>query len=230
MSFSLHAGEVLGLAGLVGAGRTEVVRLIFGADRPDSGEIILNGERLRPLTPRRAINRGIALVPEERRSQGLVLAESLMLNINLASLGKLRLVPGAPLISKDRGRQRAEKQMHSLNIKSPSVNTPVKQLSGGNQQKVVFGKWLVCNTRVLLLDEPTRGVDVGARAEMYLIIRRLAAEGRGVVMISSELDEFAHCCDRVLVMAEGRLVGSLMGSEITEDRILELCYGSVNSE
>jgi ABC-type sugar transport system ATPase subunit len=227
VSFSLHVGEVLGLAGLVGAGRTELVRLIFGADRPESGEIILNGEHLHSLTPHRAVKKGIALVPEERRSQGLVLPGSLTLNLNLASLGKLRLVSGLPLISKDLGRRRADGQVRNLNIKTPSLNIRVGQLSGGNQQKVVFGKWLVCDPRVILLDEPTRGVDVGTRAEMYLIIRRLAAEGRGVVMISSDLGEFAQCCDRVLVMVEGKIVGALAGSEISEDRILNLCYAGV---
>lgn len=226
VSFSLHAGEVLGLAGLVGAGRTEVLRLVFGADRPESGDIILNGECLRSLTPHRAIDKGITLVPEERRSQGLVLAQSLMFNVNLASLERLRLLPGLPLISKDRGRERAEEQVQRLGIKSPGPATPVGQLSGGNQQKVVLARWLARSAQLLLLDEPTRGVDVGTRAEMYLIIRRLAAEGRGVLIVTSELEEFAHCCHRVLVMAEGQIVGSLMGSEITEERILELCYGA----
>jgi ABC-type sugar transport system ATPase subunit len=226
VSFSLHAGEVLGLAGLVGAGRTEVVRLVFGADRLQAGDIILNGQRLGPLTPHRAVSKGIALVPEERRSQGLVLAQSLTFNVNLASLERLRLGPRVPLISNRRGRERAAEQVRHLGIKSPGVATAVGQLSGGNQQKVVLGRWLACDAQVLLLDEPTRGVDVGARAEMYLIIKGLASEGRGVLMITSELDEFAQCCDRVLVMAEGRIVGELMGPEITEERILGLCYGA----
>jgi ABC-type sugar transport system ATPase subunit len=217
---------VLGLAGLVGAGRTEVVRLVFGADRLQAGDIILNGQRLGPLTPHRAVSKGIALVPEERRSQGLVLAQSLTFNVNLASLERLRLGPRVPLISNRRGRERAAEQVRHLGIKSPGVATAVGQLSGGNQQKVVLGRWLACDAQVLLLDEPTRGVDVGARAEMYLIIKGLASEGRGVLMITSELDEFAQCCDRVLVMAEGRIVGELMGPEITEERILGLCYGA----
>ena len=226
VSFSVHAGEVLGLAGLVGAGRTEVARLIFGADRAESGEIWLDGERLDSLTPPRAVDKGIALVPEERRTQGLILSESVMLNVNLSSLQALRLAPRSPFISKKRGRERAHTQVNNLGIKTPGVNTRVSQLSGGNQQKVVIAKWLVRAVKILILDEPTRGVDVSTRAEMYLTIRRLAAEGRGVLMISSEFDEFALCCDRVLVMAEGRIVGSLTGAEITENRILELSYGS----
>jgi ABC-type sugar transport system ATPase subunit len=224
VSFSLYAGEVLGLAGLVGAGRTEVARLIFGADRPDSGEIWLQGQRLGRLTPRRAVDKGIALVPEERRSQGLVLSETVMLNVNMSSLEALRLVPRAPVISKARGRERAAGQVRSLGIKCQSVNDSVRQLSGGNQQKVVVSKWLVRDARVLILDEPTRGVDVNARAGIYEIIRRLAAEGRAVVVISSEFEEFALCCDRVLVMVEGGVVGELVGPEITEPRILELSY------
>jgi ribose transport system ATP-binding protein len=226
VSFSVYAGEVLGLAGLVGAGRTEVARLIFGADRAESGEIWLDGERLDSLTPPRAVDKGIALVPEERRTQGLILSESVMLNVNLSSLQALRLAPRSPFISKKRGRERAQAQVTNLGIKTPGVNTRVSQLSGGNQQKVVIAKWLVRAVKILILDEPTRGVDVSTRAEMYLTIRRLAAEGRGVLMISSEFDEFALCCDRVLVMAEGRIVGSLTGTEITENRILELSYGS----
>jgi ABC-type sugar transport system ATPase subunit len=225
VSFTVHKGEVLGLAGLVGAGRTEVARLIFGADRPESGDIYLEGVRLKSLTPHRAVKSGIALVPEERRSQGLVLLQSTTLNINLTSLQALRLAPMVPLISKQRARERAKEQVSSLAIKISSTEAPVRQLSGGNQQKVVVAKWLVRDARVVILDEPTRGVDVSARAEIYRIIRRLAAEGRGVIVISSEFEEFAFCCDRVLVMVEGRIAGSLTGSGISENRILELSYG-----
>jgi ribose transport system ATP-binding protein len=229
VSFAVYPGEVIGLAGLVGAGRTEVARLIFGADRLDSGEIWLDGSRLPPLTPRRAVNRGIALVPEERRSQGLVLSESLVLNVNMASLEMLRRFPYAPAISKPRGRERTRKQIRALDIKAPSMNSRVSQLSGGNQQKVVVSKWLVRESRLLVLDEPTRGVDVSARAGIYQIIRRLAREGKAVIVISSDFDEFQLCCDRVLVMAEGRIVGSVEGHQISETRLMELSYGGVAS-
>ena len=226
VSFTVHEGEVLGLAGLVGAGRTEVARIIFGADRPESGEIYLDGTRLDSRTPYAAVKKGIALVPEERRSQGLILTQSTTLNVNLSSLQALRLAPAVPLISNRRGRQRAAEQITRLDIKTSSPGAPVRQLSGGNQQKVVLAKWLVRGARVVIMDEPTRGVDVSARAEIYRIIRRLAAEGKGIIVISSEFEEFSFCCDRVLVMAEGRITGSITGPEISENRILELCYGS----
>jgi ABC-type sugar transport system ATPase subunit len=226
VSFAVHGGEVVGLAGLVGAGRTEVARLIFGADRPESGEIRLDGVQLGPLTPHRAVRAGIALVPEERRSQGLVLNAGSSLNVSLSSLEALRLTPRMPLISKRRSRERALGQIKSLDIKVGSPETPVRQLSGGNQQKVVVSKWLVRDARVIMLDEPTKGVDVSARAEIYRVIRRLAADGRAVIVISSEFGELALCCDRVLVMAEGRIVGSLTSPNINEGRMLEMSYGT----
>jgi ribose transport system ATP-binding protein len=222
--FQLHAGEVLGLAGLVGAGRTELARLIFGADNPDSGEVWLDGKPWRCRSPYDAVRHGIAFVPEERRSQGLVLDKSVAFNINLTSLRPLRLLNWFPMISLGRGASRAKSIVERLQVKTPSVDTPIHELSGGNQQKVVIGKWLTRHVRVLMLDEPSRGVDVGARGEIHKIIKELADSGTGIIVISSEAEELPGLCDRVLVMVEGRIAGELTGSEITKEAILRLSY------
>ena len=224
ISLSLHAGEVLGLGGLVGAGRTELARLIFGADRADGGEVLLEGRPWRCRGPHDAVQRGVAFIPEERRSQGVVLHKSIGFNINLPHLQLLRLVKGLPLISMGKGAAQARSIIKRLTIKTQSVETPVGELSGGNQQKVVIGKWLTSPVRVLILDEPSRGVDVGARVEIHKIVRELASEGTGVIVISSEVEELPGLCDRVLVMVEGRIVGSLVGDGITKEAILELSY------
>ena len=224
VSLQLHAGEVLGLAGLVGAGRSELVRLIFGADRADTGTILLDGAPWRPAGPHDAFARGIGFIPEERRSQGLVLQKDVSFNINLADLRPLRYAAPIPLISLSRAARRAKEVAHQLQIKTPRVTTPVIELSGGNQQKVVIGKWLTRHLRVLILDEPSRGVDVGARAEIHRIIKELAAGGVGVIVISSEVEELPDLCNRVLVMVEGRVAGELTGREITKEAILQLSY------
>ena len=183
----------------------------------------LDGEPYRPRGTHDAVRAGIFLVPEERRSQGLILRESLAFNIDLPSWGLMQVGTGVPLINKREGARRAAEVVKALRIKADSVRTPVSQLSGGNQQKVVIGRWLGPGSRVLLLDEPTRGVDVGARAEIQTIIRRLADEGRAILVISSEFEEL-RWCDRVLVVVEGRVVGQLVNEEITEEAMLRLCY------
>jgi len=223
VSFALHAGEVLGFAGLVGAGRTELARLIFGADTPEGGAILIDARPVHLSGTDDAVRRGIALVPEERRSEGLVLKQTIAFNINLASWGSLRWVRWLPLISHRRGARQAAATAQRLRVKAPSVQTLVRQLSGGNQQKVVIGKWLGRAVRALILDEPTRGVDVGAREEIHKIIRELADNGIGVMMISSEFEELLGC-DRVLVMVEGRIAGELRGDDISEEAMLHLCY------
>jgi ABC-type sugar transport system ATPase subunit len=228
VSFALRPHEVLGLAGLVGAGRTEVARMIFGAERPEAGAIVLDGKPLRLKGTFDAIKHGIGLVPEERRSQGLVLTRSVMFNINLSSFKRMRLARLVPLISLKRGAKRANQLVTELSVKTRNINTPVAQLSGGNQQKVVIGKWLEKNIRLLMLDEPTRGVDIGARTEIHHLIRGLAAEGTGILVISSDFEELPGLCDRVVVMAEGRVTGELVGSEITRDAILQLSYAHKN--
>ncbi len=224
VSFELRAGEVLGFAGLVGSGRTELARLIFGADRPDSGEVFLDGEPVGFRDPHDAVKRGIGLVPEERRSQGLVLGKSVNFNANLVSLRSLRVGRWLPLTNRRKATARADGVSEQLSIKTPSVDTVVGQLSGGNQQKVVIGKWLTRDARLLILDEPSRGVDVGARAEIHNIVRGLAENGAGVVVISSEEEELIGLCDRVLVMAQGRVTGELAGEKMTKEEILRFSY------
>jgi ribose transport system ATP-binding protein len=224
VGFTLHRGEVLGLAGLVGAGRSETARLIFGADRPLRGRMILDGKRFLPRSPADAVAAGIALVPEERRSEGLILGKSVAFNATLAVLDSLAPSRLLPLISPRARRARAEDLGRQLLLRAASVDMPVGRLSGGNQQKVVLAKWLAARPRVLILDEPTRGVDVGARAEIHRIIRGLAAEGMAVLVISSEPDELPDLADRVLVMVEGRIARALTGAEITRADIVAASY------
>ena len=224
VSFDLREGEVLALAGLVGAGRTETVRMIFGADQPESGEIHLRGRKFQPRSPAEAVKAGVALVPEERRAQGLVLGLSVALNANLASLGGASPLPGVPLFSPAVAERRGRTISQRLSIKHPGLRSPVNALSGGNQQKVVIGKWLLNDPQLLILDEPSRGVDVGARTEIHRIIRELNDSGVAVLLVSSDIEELPGLCDRVLVMVEGRIAGELQGPAITRDAILHLCY------
>lgn len=224
VSLAVRRGEVVGLGGLVGSGRTEVIRLLFGADPLDAGAILLDGAPASIYSPHDAVKHKMGLVPEERRSQGLMLAKSIAFNMLSTAPQRQRIVSPLPLISLRRGAAEAETLARRLHIKAPSVATPVGNLSGGNQQKVVIGKWLAGDTRVLLLDEPTRGVDVGARAEMYAIIRELAASGTAILMVSSEAEELAQVCDRVLVMVEGRVVGELSAERLSEEQIVRLSY------
>ncbi len=224
VSFSLHAGEVLGFGGLVGSGRTELANLIFGVERPDAGWMRLDGAAFRPKSPRDAIDSGIGLVPEERRSQGLVLKDTVDFNIGLTNLRALRFHRRVPLVDMRRSAAISERTVKRLAVKTPSVRASVVDLSGGNQQKVVIGKWLNRELKVLILDEPSRGVDVGARAEIHAIIRELAAAGMGVIVISSDNEELPRVCDRVLVMSYGGIVGSLSGGDITKEAILYKSY------
>ena len=195
-SFTLHEGEVLGLAGLVGAGRSELVRMIYGADRPEAGQILMRGKPITIRSPYDAVRQGIVLVPEERRSQGLLLDKTVAFNINIPRVSSLRRVSWLPLISLRRANARAQEIVQRLQVKTRSVDTPVRNLSGGNQQKVVIGKWLTEPVKVIILDEPSRGVDVGARGDIHAIVRSLAAQGAGVIVISSEVEELPGLCDR----------------------------------
>ncbi len=224
VSFSLHRGEVLGIGGLVGAGRSELVRLIYGADRVDSGTMAIDGKPFAPRNSTEAYRAGIGLVPEERRAEGLLLTKSVAFNLSLANLRDLTLSAVFPMMS---GRKRAElarETVRELAIKTASINTPVGRLSGGNQQKVVIGRWLRRRPGILILDEPTRGVDIGARAEIHRLIRKLAADGMAVLVISSEPDELPDLCDRVLVMADGKIVSELAGDGITRASIVAASY------
>lgn len=215
-------GEVLGLAGLVGSGRTEVVRMIFGADRPEGGEMVLEGDPYRPHSIPHAIRAGVALVPEERRSQGLFLDKSIDFNINLPTLASLQAGP-LRLISRGLRAKQANRMVKAMGVKTRSIDTPVHQLSGGNQQKVVMAKWLAGKCKVLLLDEASRGVDVAARAEIYAMIRHQANLGTAVIVISSEFDELANC-DRVLVLREGRVVAEFGSGEISESALVAASF------
>jgi ribose transport system ATP-binding protein len=222
VSFALHAGEIVGLTGLVGSGRTEVARAIFGADRIDSGRILLDGVEIRPRTPRDAIAAGIGLLTEDRKNQGLVLGMSVRENVTLANL---RGLPGRPFIRGRSERRAAEEQVRDLHIKTPGVEQLAVHLSGGNQQKVVLAKWLFTQSRVLMFDEPTRGIDVGAKVSIYELMNRLVANGAAILMISSELPEVLGMCDRILVMHEGRIAGELSRAEASQEKIMRLATG-----
>jgi ABC-type sugar transport system ATPase subunit len=229
-SLDLHAGEVLGLGGLVGAGRSELVRILFGADQADGGKMTYNGRRFAPRSPAAAMKAGVALIPEERRAEGLILNKSIAFNFGLANLQRLRVSPALPLSRMSQRGKLATTMMQQLQVKAPNADTAVGRLSGGNQQKVVIGKWLSRRPRVLILDEPSRGVDIGARAEIHRLIRNLAAEGVAVMVISSEAEELPEVCDRVLVMAEGRVVKELAGAEMTRANIVQASYSETHAQ
>ncbi|WP_162891330.1 sugar ABC transporter ATP-binding protein [Aeromicrobium sp. A1-2] len=227
VSFAIGEGEIVGLAGLVGAGRTELARIIVGADHAQSGAMTMGGERFRPSSPHEALLHGVALVPEERRSQGLVLADTVTANLNMAAIGAERrlLHRYDPRSASANARGIIER----FGIKIRSEKQHVVDLSGGNQQKVVVGKYVVTGPKLLILDEPTVGVDVGARAEIYGLIQSLAADGMSVLMISSDFEEFG-ICDRVLVMRSGRLVEDVPAHLAGKDHLTSLCFGTTEQE
>jgi ribose transport system ATP-binding protein len=224
VTLGLHGGEILGMAGLIGAGRTELARAIFGIDRPERGTMRLDGEPLRIGAPRDAIARGIFLVPEDRKRSGLVLDDSIAQNVSLASL---KAVSRGGLIDVKAERRLAEEQRRALRIKTPDVDTPAASLSGGNQQKVVLGKWLCMRPRVVIFDEPTRGVDAGAKSEIYALMRELADRGVAILMISSDMEEVIGVSDRVAVMHEGAIRGILDRGQLSEANIMHLAIGNV---
>ncbi|MCL6539173.1 sugar ABC transporter ATP-binding protein [Roseiflexus sp.] len=223
ISFHLRAGEVVGLAGLVGSGRTEVARAIFGADRIDKGTIRLNGTPVRIRSPQDARNLGIGYVPEDRKVQGLVPGMTVRDNVTLAVLRQL--ARAGHVVDRSVLEGVARRYVHELHLRPSRTDLPVGSLSGGNQQKVVLAKWLAVDLKVLLLDEPTRGIDVGAKAEIHGLIDELAHRGMAILLISSELPEVLAMSDRILVMSEGRLVGELSREEATQERILALASG-----
>lgn len=219
ISFSLRRGEILGVAGLIGAGRTEVMRAIFGADSIDSGECFLNGEPVRFVEPQQAIKAGVGLIPEDRRNQGLLLSKSVKENTSLASLF---VNSRFGFINFRWESEIAEDFIQMLRTKTPNANAPVKNLSGGNQQKVVIAKWLAAKSRILIMDEPTRGIDVNAKAEIYSLMKKFVEEGGSIIMVSSELPEILGVSDRVMVMREGKVSGIIDNQGITEKDILQL--------
>ena len=218
VSFELRKGEILGFSGLMGAGRTEVTRLIFGADKKDSGKIFINGKEVTINTPEDAVAHGIGYLSEDRKRYGLIVDKSVEENTVISSLNDF--VKGI-FIDKAKSKEVSKKYVESLKTKTPSVSQLVKKLSGGNQQKVVIAKWLVRNSDILIFDEPTRGIDVGAKSEIYSLMEKLAKEGKSIIMISSELPEVLRMSDRVIVMCEGRITGILDIAEANQEVIMQ---------
>lgn len=218
VSFELRKGEILGFSGLMGAGRTEVARLIFGADKKDSGKIFINGKEVTINTPEDAVAHGIGYLSEDRKRYGLIVDKSVEENTVISSLNDF--VKGI-FIDKAKSKEVSQKYVESLKTKTPSVSQLVKKLSGGNQQKVVIAKWLVRNSDILIFDEPTRGIDVGAKSEIYALMEKLAKEGKSIIMISSELPEVLRMSDRVIVMCEGRITGILDIAEANQEVIMQ---------
>ena len=224
VAFELHEGEVLGFAGLVGAGRTDVGLSLFGIARPDTGIVELRGKSLAAASPRQALRAGIAYLSEDRRQFGLSLPQSVTANITLATLRNY--VTRLRLLDRSAERTVAGRFREKLNIRTPSLETPVEQLSGGNQQKTMLAKWLNTQPSVLILDEPTRGIDVGAKAEVHQLIDELAASGMAIILISSDLPEVLAMSDRVLVMREGRQMGIFERGEVSEEAVITAAMGA----
>jgi ribose transport system ATP-binding protein len=218
VSFQLRRGEILGFSGLVGAGRTEVVRAVFGADPHDSGEILVHGKPVAIKTPADAVRHGIGYLSEDRKRYGLALKMDVEANVVLASMRRFTGRLGR--IKFGRTKAVAEEHVNSLAIKTPSVAQRTRNLSGGNQQKVVIAKWLTADTEILIFDEPTRGIDVGAKSEIYRLLNDLAQQGKAIIMISSELPEILRMSHRILVMCEGRITGELTAAEATQEKIM----------
>jgi ribose transport system ATP-binding protein len=217
VSFRVRVGEILGIAGLAGAGRTEVLRAVFGADPLDAGEITVFGEAVRIRKPRDAVELGIGLLTEDRKVDGLLLAQSVGFNITISQLDD---VSNRRVLSRTKERRAVARHIERLAIRTPSASALVRNLSGGNQQKAIFAKWLHANCRILLVDEPTRGVDVGAKHEIHTLLTALAARGVAIVVVSSELPEILAVSDRVIVMREGRVTAELGRDQATEEQIM----------
>ena len=223
LSFSIQAGEIVGVAGLIGSGRTEMLNLLFGIDRPLAGKIRIQGQPLRLGRPFDAIQAGVALVPEDRKQQGLILTMALRQNLSLAGLRANRLSGG--LLNRSHERQIAMEMVERLEIKTPGLDEIVEYLSGGTQQKVVLAKWLALKPKVLLMDEPTRGIDVGAKEEIYRLMEELAEDGVAILFSSSEMEEILGMSHRLLVMHEGRINGELRRDEFSEGAVMQLATG-----
>lgn len=223
LSFSIQAGEIVGVAGLIGSGRTEMLNLLFGIDRPLDGKIRIQGQPLRPGRPFDAIEAGVALVPEDRKKQGLILSMALRWNLSLPGLRANRL--SGAFLNKVQERQIAMEMVKRLEIKTPGLDEIVEYLSGGTQQKVVLAKWLALKPKVLLMDEPTRGIDVGAKEEIYRLMEELAEDGVAILFSSSEMEEILAMPHRLLVMHEGRINGELRRDEFSEEAVMQLATG-----
>jgi ribose transport system ATP-binding protein len=224
VSFTLRPGEIIGLAGLMGSGRTELARALFGIDKVDSGEVLLHGKRVSLASPQQAINAGVALIPEDRRAQGLVLEHSVQDNLLLPLLGQIQR---GPLLDGARGKELSSSLIKRFAVKVAHPHRPVRLLSGGNQQKVVIAKWLGTDPDILILDEPTAGVDIGTKSEILDMIRELASAGKAVIVISSEYPELLAVSDRVLVLKDGSIIRDIPRSEIADEEYLQLAVQGV---
>ncbi len=223
MSFEVRAGEILGFSGLMGAGRTEVMNAIFGITKLTSGEVYVKGEQVTKLTPKKIISRGVGYVTEDRKGNGLVLSMGVQDNIILSSLNRLSNVFGR--VKHKKAYKESKEYAEMLSIKTPSLSQLVKHLSGGNQQKVVLAKWLMVSPDILVFDEPTRGIDVGAKTEIYRLIAKLAEQGKAIIFISSEMPEILGMCDRIIVLHKGKKMGELMREEANQEKLLSYAAG-----
>lgn len=219
ISFKIHRGEVLGLGGLVGAGRTEFAELMFGMRQKTAGKFIFKGKEILPKTPKDAIELGIGLVPEDRKKEGALLGMSIRCNINMPIYQR---ISKGTVINEKKEEEIAQTYRKEISIKTPTLDQLVKNLSGGNQQKVILAKWLAADSELLIFDEPTRGIDVGAKQEIYTLINHLVEQGKTVLMISSEMEELMGMSDRILILAEGNMTGELNKSEFDQERIMQL--------
>jgi ribose transport system ATP-binding protein len=224
VSFSVYKGEVLGFAGLVGAGRTDTMRLIFGADRKRKGKIFVEGEEVNIKTPIQSIAKGIGFVTENRKEEGLFLPLSVSNNIVSVAIEKIKTLK---FLNYKKENQVATKYVNDLRIQTPSTRQNVVFLSGGNQQKVVVSKWLLKDSEIMILDEPTRGIDVGAKREIYQIINNMAAQGKAIIVVSSEMEEIMGISDRIIVMHEGRISGEVTKKNFSQQLITEYAVGAV---
>jgi ribose transport system ATP-binding protein len=222
ISFKVRRGEILGIGGLLGAGRTELARILFGAEKAESGNIFIHGKRVEIKTPRHAVSFGVAYVPEDRKHHGAILTLPISWNITLPILKR---ISKTVFIKKNEERFIVDDQKNNLRIKAPNMNQNVDCLSGGNQQKVVLAKWLASKPSILILDEPTRGVDVGAKQEIYHLIGEFAKQGIAIIFISSELDELLNISDRMMILNEKRIVGFLEKNEYSQNKVLSMASG-----
>ena len=223
INFYLRKYEILGIAGLMGSGRTELAEAVFGIDLPDSGSLFLNGKETKIRFPQDAINNGIGFIPEDRKLKGLILCRPVIENISLAYLGRF-CTPGG-IIKLEKEREGSKQQVQNLKIKTSSIHQIVERLSGGNQQKVVLSKWLIGNADILIFDEPTRGIDINAKAEIYKIMTSFLKQDKAIIMISSELEELIGMCDRILVLNKGKISGEFERKDFNQERILKAAMG-----
>ena len=225
ISFYVRKGEIVGFAGLVGAGRTETMRAIYGLDPHDSGEVLIGGKPVKIRNPRESIDKGMVMLSEDRREYGLIPVRSVMENASIANL-KAYFYAGRKHSKKE--REEVEKYFEEMSVKTPSLETPISSLSGGNAQKVLLARWMLCEPDVMILDEPTRGIDVGAKFEIYKLMTDIVKKDKAIVMVSSEMAELIGMCDRIYVMCQGRITGCLNREEFTQEGIMKLATGAFN--